>query len=176
MGAQCRTVREEQNDESEEFLAIFDGSIDYIEGGRTASGFFTIDEVDYLVRLYRVHGKGSSIILDPVPLDIESLDPRFVFVLDGGLKLFVWFGKKSKNTLRSKARLMAEKIKKEERKNMSEISVFSEGQELPAFWSLLNYSPPEVVEGEPPTPLVHKVSQNIAIKTLYFFKLFTSQF
>jgi hypothetical protein len=45
LGAQCRTVREEQSDESEEFLALFDAEITYIEGGRTASGFFTVDEV-----------------------------------------------------------------------------------------------------------------------------------
>lgn len=45
LGAQCRTVREEQADESDEFIALFDSEIAYIEGGRTASGFFTVDEV-----------------------------------------------------------------------------------------------------------------------------------
>ncbi|CAL8141139.1 unnamed protein product [Orchesella dallaii] len=45
LGAQCRTVREEQADESEEFLALFDSEIAYIEGGRTASGFYTVDEI-----------------------------------------------------------------------------------------------------------------------------------
>jgi hypothetical protein len=45
LGAQCRTVREEQGDESEEFLATFGSEISYIEGGRTASGFFTVDEM-----------------------------------------------------------------------------------------------------------------------------------
>lgn len=45
LGAQCRTVREEQSDESDEFLALFESDIAYIEGGRTASGFFTVDEV-----------------------------------------------------------------------------------------------------------------------------------
>ena len=57
-----------------------------------------------MTRLYRVHGKGSSITLEPVVLKYESLDPRYVFVLDDGLKIYVWFGKKSKNTLRPKAR------------------------------------------------------------------------
>lgn len=55
-------------------------------------------------RLYRVHGKGSSIQLEPVPLDWKFLDPRFVFILDDGLKIYVWIGKKSKSTLRPKAR------------------------------------------------------------------------
>jgi len=43
LGAQCRTVREEQTEESDEFLSLFD-EVTYIEGGRTASGFYTVDE------------------------------------------------------------------------------------------------------------------------------------
>jgi hypothetical protein len=66
--------------------------------------FFFYTYQEYMTRLYRVHGKGSSITLEPVVVKYESLDPRFVFVLDEGLKIFVWFGKKSKNTLRPKAR------------------------------------------------------------------------
>jgi hypothetical protein len=59
----------------------------------------------YVTRLYRVHASGcSSIHLEPVPVTAESLDPRFVFVLDTGLKVFMWYGKKSKNTFKSKAR------------------------------------------------------------------------
>jgi hypothetical protein len=44
LGAQCRTIREEQGDESEEFMALFSSDIIYIEGGRTTSGFFTVEE------------------------------------------------------------------------------------------------------------------------------------
>lgn len=45
LGAQCRTIREEQGDESEEFLNLFDTEITYIEGGRTCSGFFTVEDM-----------------------------------------------------------------------------------------------------------------------------------
>jgi hypothetical protein len=45
LGAQCRTVREEQADESDEFLSLFDIDIAYIEGGRTSSGFFTVEDM-----------------------------------------------------------------------------------------------------------------------------------
>lgn len=45
LGAQCRTIREEQADESEEFLTLFDTEITYIEGGRTTSGFFTVEDM-----------------------------------------------------------------------------------------------------------------------------------
>lgn len=45
LGAECRTIREEQNDESEEFLNLFDSNIEYLEGGRTTSGFYTVEDV-----------------------------------------------------------------------------------------------------------------------------------
>ena len=45
LGAECRTKREEMGDESDEFLAIFENGISYIEGGRTASGFYTVEEL-----------------------------------------------------------------------------------------------------------------------------------
>nr|CAD7425695.1 unnamed protein product [Timema monikensis] len=135
LGAQCRTIREEQSDESDEFLALFDTDITYIEGGRTSSGFFTVEDMTYAKRLYRVHAAGtSSIHLEPVPVAVSSLDPRYVFVLDTGLKIFMWYGKKSKNTFKSKARLMAEKINKNERKNKAEIQTEMPGDESADFW------------------------------------------
>lgn len=37
-------------------------------------------------------------------MSAESLDPRFVFLLDSGLKIYMWYGKRAKNTFKSKAR------------------------------------------------------------------------
>ena len=54
---------------------------------------------------------------EPVSTSAESLDPRHVFLVDGGLNIFVWYGRKCKNLLKSKARLMSEKINKIERKD-----------------------------------------------------------
>ena len=51
----------------------------------------------------------------------ESLDQGQVFLLDCGDHLFVWSGTKSSLMSRSKARLLAEKINKFERKNRSKI-------------------------------------------------------
>lgn len=45
LGAECRTTREEQGDESDEFLALFSSEIAYIEGGRTSSGFYTVEDM-----------------------------------------------------------------------------------------------------------------------------------
>lgn len=136
LGAECRTIREEQAEESDEFLALFPNDIAYIEGGRTQSGFYTVEDMvsliksfyegffmgqfitpntfdllywllqTYVTRLYRIHGAGTGIHLEPVPVGYESLDPRFVFVLDAGLKIFIWYGPNAKNTFKSKARLV----------------------------------------------------------------------
>jgi len=46
---------------------------------------------------------------------------RYVFILDAGRQIYIWTGKKSTLMLRSKARLVAEKLNKNERKSMSEI-------------------------------------------------------
>nr|XP_014093110.1 protein flightless-1 isoform X1 [Bactrocera oleae] len=134
LGARCRTIREEQNDESEEFLELFESEVTYIEGGRTATGFYTVEDMLYTKRLYRVHAAGSSIHLEPVGLHIDSLDSRFAFMLDCGINIYIWLGCASKNTLNSKTRLMAEKINKTERKNKCEIIVETQGEESDDFW------------------------------------------
>ncbi|KAL1488438.1 hypothetical protein ABEB36_014910 [Hypothenemus hampei] len=137
LGAQCRTIREEQGDESDEFLNLFDTQITYIQGGRTCSGFYTVEDMVYETRLYRVHAAGPSIHLEPVAINANSLDPRYVFILDKGMTIFIWNGKKSKNTLKSKSRLMCEKINKNERKNKAEIIAEIVGEESKEFWDTL---------------------------------------
>ncbi|KAK0089106.1 hypothetical protein PV325_009137 [Microctonus aethiopoides] len=164
LGAQCRTIREEQGDESEEFLMLFDSTITYIEGGRTSSGFYTVDDTPTIRRLYRVHAAGASIHLEPVKISPESLDPGYVFILDIGNKIFMWYGKHSKNTLKSKSRLMAEKINKNERKNKAEILTEIMGTESEDFWSSLGADEPYLAIKEhvdpkftPVTPRLYQV-------------------
>ncbi|CAB3227143.1 unnamed protein product [Arctia plantaginis] len=134
-----RTQRHEQGDEAPDFLALFPTPPLYIQGSHTPSGFFTVDDPHYVTRLYRVHGAGNSIHLEPVPVEAGTLDPRYVFVLDTGLVIYLWYGKRAKNTLKSKARLFAEKINKEERKNKAELIAEPPGKEPRSFWELLGY-------------------------------------
>lgn len=170
LGAECRTAREEQGDESEDFLALFPNDIVYIEGGRTTSGFYTVEDTVYVTRLYRVHANGrSGIHLEPVTVSSESLDPRFVFVLDTGLKIYMWYGKKAKNTFKSKARLLAEKINKNERKNKAEIITEMFHEESSDFWKAIGEE-----DGEPPEePIIEHVSDDFTIipPRLYQVKL-----
>ena len=48
----------------------------------------------------------------------------------------VWYGKNCKNVLKSKARLMAERINKNERKGKAAIHIFCQGDEPTVFWQV----------------------------------------
>ncbi|XP_050823815.1 protein flightless-1 homolog isoform X2 [Gopherus flavomarginatus] len=160
LGAQCRTIREEMGDESDEFSQVFNHEISYIEGG-SASGFYTVEDAQYITRLYRVYGK-KNIKLEPVTLKAASLDPRFVFLLDNGLEISVWRGTQATLSSTTKARLFAEKINKNERKGKAEITLLSQSQEPPEFWEVLGGRPEEIKANvpddfQPAKPKLYKV-------------------
>ena len=79
----------------------------------------------YPLRIHEGLFVDSGIHLEPVPNRAESLDPNYVFLVDAGLQIYVWWGKTCKNVLKSKARLMSEKINKNERKGNAVIQVMS---------------------------------------------------
>ncbi|XP_018424815.1 PREDICTED: protein flightless-1 homolog isoform X2 [Nanorana parkeri] len=160
LGAECRTIREEMGDESEEFSQVFDNEISYIEGG-SASGFYTVDDAQYITRLYRVYGK-KNIRLEPMALKASSLDPRFVYMLDNGLEIYIWRGSQATLSGTTKARLFAEKINKNERKGKAEIMLLTNEQEVPEFWEVLGGQPEEIKpcvpdDFQPPKPKLYKV-------------------
>ncbi|XP_022093580.1 protein flightless-1 homolog isoform X2 [Acanthaster planci] len=135
LGTRTRTIREEMEDESPEFLTLFDNDISYIEGG-TASGFFSVEETDYTLRMYRVSGT-QSLHLEAVAMEPEQLDPFFVFIVDIGMKMMIWYGQHCKSLTKSKTRLLAEKINKMERKNNASITMMVQGNESGEFWEAL---------------------------------------
>ncbi|KAG9511081.1 Protein flightless-1, partial [Fragariocoptes setiger] len=132
LNAQCRTVREEQGEESDEFIAMFPDGIDYVKGARTSSGFYAVEEVEYAHRMYRLHEmpeKTRQLHMESVALTSDSLDSRLVFLIDCGYKIYVWNGLDAKNTTKQKARLLGEKLNKDERKNKAEIIFCDQGDE-----------------------------------------------
>lgn len=170
LGARCRTIREEQGEESDEFLALFPNEIVYIEGGRTACGFFTVEETEFTKRMFRLHelpDKLRQLYIETVALSSTSLDSRYVFLVDAGSKIYIWNGAKSKNTMKQKARLLAEKISKEERKNKSELIYCTQGEEPDDFWDQLHIPDEEWIaqvhdhldpdDFHPVKPLVYQV-------------------
>uniref|UniRef100_A0AAZ3NVG8 Gelsolin-like domain-containing protein n=1 Tax=Oncorhynchus tshawytscha TaxID=74940 RepID=A0AAZ3NVG8_ONCTS len=146
LGAECRTIREEMGDESEEFSAVgppHTHTHTHTHGLGTASGFYTVEDTHYTVRLYRVYGK-KNIRLESVPLKASSLDPRFVFLVDTGLEILIWRGANATLAGTTKARLFAEKINKNERKGKAEITTLQQSQEPPNFWEVLGGQPEEI--------------------------------
>lgn len=169
LNATARTIREEQGDESGEFLELFDGNINYIEGGRTASGFFSVEELECPIRLYRAHVVATGLHMEPVEVSVESLDPRHVFLLDTGKVLFIWYGKRCRNTLRSKTRLLAEKINKNERKGVACVEGVDQGEEGNSFWRALG-----VDEGEEPSDeasILEHVSDSFTVITPILYQV-----
>lgn len=145
LNAHCRTVREEQGEESDEFLALFPDGIDYVRGARTTSGFYTVEETEYPHRMFRLHEvaeKTRQLHLETVAVSLNSLDSRFVFLIDVGMRIFIWNGMKSKNTTRQKARLLGEKLNKEERKNKAELIFCEQGDEPPELLEELKLTDP----------------------------------
>ena len=77
-------------------------------------------------------------------MSVDILDLRHVFLLDAGQKLFIWNGRKSNLVTRTKTRLIAEKINKNERKGSAEITQFGQGKEDAEFWRLIGSLPGRV--------------------------------
>ncbi|CAG2114739.1 unnamed protein product, partial [Medioppia subpectinata] len=124
-------------------MELFPERIIYIEGGRTASGFFTVEEVEVANRMYRLHELSNrQLFMETVLLECSSLDPRYIFLVDSGYKIYIWNGLKSKNTMKQKARLLAEKINNDERKNKTELIFCTQASEPPEFWTDLNSGKP----------------------------------
>lgn len=79
------------------------------------------------------------------------------------MKIFIWNGKKSKNTLKSKSRLMCEKINKNERKNNAELISEVQGNESREFWLALGEP-----EGLPP-------EEPLQVCVNYFWEKFNTE-
>lgn len=47
-------------------------------------------------RLYRASVNGSTVDMEPVPVSVDSLDPRYVFLLDAGDTIWIWSGRKAR--------------------------------------------------------------------------------
>lgn len=137
LGAEGQTAREEQGDESPDFLALFGGSLTVLEGAQGYTGFFHVEAKEVIVKLYRLFGQEKDMHVVSMPLTPLSLDPKYVYLVDGDSKIYVWMGSQARVIIQTRGRLLAEKIAQKERLNEAEILVESEGKESNEFLAVL---------------------------------------
>ncbi|KAF7636898.1 hypothetical protein Mgra_00003638 [Meloidogyne graminicola] len=137
LGASCRTIREEMNDESDEFLELFSEEIIYFDGAKMQSGFYVVEKAPFVKKLYRAYINGPSVEMEAVPLSPESLDPRFVFLLDADKVIWIWSGSRSRVTFSNKVRLFAVKMNKRDKKGKAEIESCNQLKTPNEFWEAL---------------------------------------
>ncbi|VUZ39536.1 unnamed protein product [Hymenolepis diminuta] len=138
LGIDGQTQREEQGDESPEFLALFPrNKITVLEGSSGSTGFHIVACKEAIVRMYRLFGQEKTMHIVSMPVSPSSLDPKFVYLVDGDSCLYVWFGSKSRLLIQTRGRLLAEKIAQKERLNEATISLEHEGRESTEFWAVV---------------------------------------
>lgn len=135
LDAKCMCRRQEENDEDEDFLSLFDEChIEYVDGARAESGFYVHDEGDVPTRMICVRPKHPPYSVSPLA---ESLNSHLCYIITTKSIIWVWNGIDSKLNLKSKARLIAEKINKVEYKAEAEIRNIHQETETEEFWDII---------------------------------------
>ena len=143
--------REVEGSESQLFLSYFkhSGGIEYLPGG-VDSGFTKVERDVYETRLLHLKGR-RTVRVTAVPLARSSLCKGDVFILDAGLKIYLFNGPTSNNFERAKGVEVASHIKDDERGGRAEIILVHENAEDPDFWGHVGgyVNPDTLPEGEP---------------------------
>jgi gelsolin len=126
--------REVQGFESPLFLGYFNNEIKLLEGG-VDSGFKHVKPEEYKPRLMHLKGK-KRVRVTQVDLNRSSLNSGDVFILDGGLKVWQWNGRKAGPQEKQKGAQLTRAIC-DERKGKPKVNVLEEGDKDADFWKLL---------------------------------------
>eukprot|EP00003_Mantamonas_plastica_P001333 TRINITY_DN1095_c0_g5_i1.p1 TRINITY_DN1095_c0_g5~~TRINITY_DN1095_c0_g5_i1.p1 ORF type:complete len:833 (-),score=276.14 TRINITY_DN1095_c0_g5_i1:45-2471(-) len=129
--------REVQGHESKEFMSLFRGGIEYVEGG-VDSGFKHVERDSWPTRLLHLKGK-RNVRVKQVETSRASLNSGDVFILDMGLEIFQWNGKDSSRKERAKGVEVATRIRDQERGARATITIIEEEEDKDSdkFWEAL---------------------------------------
>jgi len=127
--------REVQGYESELFLSYFKGKLTIMDGG-VETGFKHVEPEKYRPRLLHVKGTKTSVRVMEVPLTRDSMNCGDVFILDLGLQIYQFNGRKSGPFERSKAASVVRALG-DERQGKPAVEVYEEGMKVPHFWKHL---------------------------------------
>jgi len=126
--------REVQGYESDLFLSYFKNEIKLLSGG-VETGFKHVKPEEYKPRLLHIKGK-KKVRVTEVPLASSSMNSGDVFILDGGLKIWQFNGRKCGPQEKQKGAQLARAIV-DERKGKPKVDVLEEGDKDVEFWKLL---------------------------------------
>jgi len=129
--------REVQGHESEMFMGYFKNQIRLMEGG-VDSGFHHVEPEKYTPRLLHLKGK-KRVRVTQVDLSSKSLNSGDVFILDAGLKLYQFNGRKAGPQEKMKGAQTSRAIS-DERKGIPHIFVVEEGEkgsDSQEFWAAI---------------------------------------
>jgi len=127
--------REVQGYESQLFQSYFPHGLCIMEGG-VDSGFNKVKPKEYKPRLLQLKGR-KNVRLVQVPLDPQSINSGDVFILDLGLLLIQFNGRRSSGHERTKAAEICRALD-DERSNIPDVLVFEEyekTEEWPKEWT-----------------------------------------
>jgi hypothetical protein len=126
--------REVQGHESQQFLSYFknSGGIQYLPGG-IESGFRKVERDVYETRLLHLKGK-RTVRVNEVPVAISSLNQGDVFILDKGLKIFLFNGPTANKYEKAKGIEVANRINSDERGGRAELVLLETDPRNSEFW------------------------------------------
>jgi len=132
LGRDAPQYREVQGYETPRFHTYFPNGIKLMAGG-IGTGFHHVKPEEYVPKLFHIYGK-ARIHCEEVKLISDSLNDSDAFVLDGGLKIYIWLGKSSTKTEMFRSTQIANELK-ESRKGASVEQLNHDGSE--EFWKIL---------------------------------------
>ncbi|VDN05918.1 unnamed protein product [Thelazia callipaeda] len=130
--------REVQEHESSLFLSYFKQGIRYISGGAPSGFTHVVDQYEnWQPKLFQCKGKRNVRCIE-VSCKRESLNLGDVFILDCGLKIYVWMPPQSGRLERIKGTEQARNIRDRERTGKPDISILdSDWNSNDEFWKIL---------------------------------------
>eukprot|EP00752_Nemacystus_decipiens_P014256 g12677.t1 len=158
LGGAAVQYRETQGHESPLFLSYFKSTgVEYLPGG-VDSGFNKMEKDVFRTRLLHVKGK-RVVRVSEVPCSTDSLNTGDVFILDAGLKLYLWSGENANMYEKSKGVQTMQRIKDTDRAGRATMTFLDDNPKNAEFWDNLGGYAEITAEGEP-DEVVERVSSD----------------
>lgn len=139
--------------------------------GGIESGFNHVKPEEFVPVLLQVKGK-SKLIVTQVEKSYKSLNKGDSFVLDAGLKIFIWNGSKSGKTEQFRAAQISSHLRSLRSSKPEEIRLGEEGND--EFWKLLGGKGP-IKSAEEGGCDIEAQKQDFKKMYVFLFKVFNIQ-